>query len=1296
MTDVTEDAAKATTAAPDVTEGAGQQAQAQKRVCPPPVEKPACLAALPGAARGCGLDEPVVRDGAPCVGGEVPGGQRAARVQGAPAASSEAPDAGATVVGGGVLAEKHGTRAQEGPAAGSVVAGETCDAAEVFPAAGVAETSAPAAEAPAPTPAATAAGSSAAACAQRRSRSGLAALWDALRGRRVAGAPVETPAPDQPACSTEAPATSSAPSVSDAAPAPEPPAPAGPFVTPLPRLAGQPEDVAYALAMDGVPLPPGAGAYVVELPSSAVAPGELPATLPADPDIVAYVDAFGRVFSAGSVQAVPPARVPDVQFVRYGRAGLANVGCVEVLGGKDKAKTTRLAEYTCESGLVRVVGSRVDLGPEASKPLPLLAACAVAFLALWLFPRNAGVELDGLSVKGSLAHLRTNDLFAAIDGLLSDARRQEGHPLLVPPGVTLYMADCLRAAGLEGLRAEALAPTRDDELQSLLGEVPFLTPEMFSAEGERPADVSAATEKDPDDLDGADIPEDLAAAIAEALAELDVVGGDGEGGGADDASALHGVAVVLPDADDTSNTPAAGLPSSSDVPAALQGLPFLAGGMFGGGAALPPGVSVTHVSVPAGGDIMASIRAALEAQGITGLTFLGAGGNGPAAPSLRLVRTSSYANLFYVAFDRRQVSARGARALLEAESLLNRFAMAVEELDRVGAVQTAPWDEAARLDAWIVDRIAALADPYLDDAVRGVERADTGSVGLDVRLTFARGCEKLRLPFRLEYAFRYDDAARELVVDVECPSAALMPRLAPGRRARTYAEREQLATRYALHLTGVLAAVAFWAQGAVGRATINCWHGCGAAQGVDELVELGGGLVRGRSLHEPACVSSASFDRAAFARSLAMPELRAAFSDDPLAFLDPFDHVVELDGGEAAHLARVAPLVSLDEPRLHVQGKDMRPELDARPLTARGSQLLGGARTISDLGIYETAARTEWADGIVGALREGGRDAGLAYVKDLHDRTENLLVREACLKVSDGIEAGRYTEGSRKEIAAALSDIYGLEAGLRHAYRLLQSDPAATRSYLEAMLATAQERAWFADTPTRRYRYFDSYASRALYALRCPEAGDGRELRLASDEYYLCHYRLATLLADSLDHAEDAIAHARACVEMGPSVAAGYLRLARCYFCVFDYVSEIDVLKRLLQVAWNPTDVGMALYWLAYAFCLTDRPEAGMACYQKCVEYDHDLAEPALTEAANFLRKRGEGPRVLPDREVRRLLAREGVDLAAVERNVRFLVESAGALVDAGSFALARSLVGAAQESLRDDAVPPVLESLEE
>ncbi len=990
----------------------------------------------------------------------------------------------------------------------------------------------------------------------------------------------------------------------------------------LPRLAGQADEVVYSLAFDGLALPPGGLAYIIETPteaaSGAIVVSDVVTT--SSSVIVAYIDAYGRVFSTGSIQTMPPARMPEIQFMRYENAPTTTEapasgsevsadaalsepaetdaetsrnGCIEV--AVSKTKTSRLAEYIeAPPQTFAIIGARVNFGIEASG-LSLAVACAVVFLSLWLFPRNEGISLVSVNVKDVLGHLRSPDLFETIDTFIDDALQSESHPLLIPPGLITYTAYALHSAGLQHL-------------------------------------------------------------------------------------------------------------SASDVAAAVMRGPAMLGN-FGPG------------------NLFSALRSALESSGIQGLMVLGgdegAGSSLSPDPVIRLIRTVSYANTFYVLFDPAQVTPEGAQKLLEAESILNRFLFMIEELDRIGAVQTATWGQVMELDAWLIDRIGELAFAYLDNTVTRDDAPTTGSDELDLRMMFARGCERLRLPYRLEYGFRFDDKTGELVVDVECPAAAIMPHLiwvsgdpagaageAPSLaedtdiaptgawRQRTPAECEAMASRYAMHLSVVIAAVAFWAGKEITQATVNCWHGHDNAGSSNETDVYAAPLTRETQAQDPLYIATTCFDRATFTESLASSSQREAFEADPFAFIGAFQHTYSLDANGS--LGEVKPLHSLDDPLLHPAESHLKPELDTRPLTEHGMEILR-VRRICDLGIYENAQRGDAADEVVMALKLEGKEAALDALHDVHDRTENRLMRQACLRVEDGIASGIYTEESDKALHEALTDIYGLQSGLRSAYRMLQTDIASASQAVEDLLISADEQRWFSDSSTRRYRYFDSYAARVIYELRCPEANDGRELHLCSDEYYLCHYRMAALLSDSLGHAEDAIAHAQRCVELAPSVASSYLRLARCYFCAFDYMSEIDTLKAMLRVAWSPTDIGMALYWLGYAYCLTDKSDIGMACYQRCTDYDQNLTDIAVSEAADFLHKRtAETSYIYSKHEIETLLGGEAIDLSQADRNTAYLQQASGAVLDAGSFGLARNLLGAAEAMLHDDAIPPVLDSLAE
>ena len=678
----------------------------------------------------------------------------------------------------------------------------------------------------------------------------------------------------------------------------------------------------------------------------------------------------------------------------------------------------------------------------------------------------------------------------------------------------------------------------------------------------------------------------------------------------------------------------------------------------------------------------------------------------PATPEVRLVRTTDYADMFYVAFHANQVSDEGALTLLEVEAILNRFLLSHELVEGAGALAAATPQDCSEVDLWVVENILSAGEELRAQLVAGdvPARAD-----MDVRMALARACESLRLPYRLEYRFRYVAGEGRLVMDVGCPSARLMPRERADASGawvpQGASERQGEEARYAFHLAILMGMAAFSAGTRVSEATVNVLRS-GWSEPGDET-----------------CVLSVTFARAAFTDALRAADIsaRAAsagaeaaserlgtpahpqdapagtpwYAADPFAFVKMFPHAFGL--GPTWELTAVRPLASTDDEACLPEACMTSPEEDERPLGPAARGLLGCER-VCDVSIYEDAPRRPLAREILDALAESDVSAQLAAVRDVHDRTENLLVRAACLKISDGIAAGTITAQTPGAVKALLSDVYGLQSGLKAAVRQLAKDPLGAVGSIESLIAQADGAAWFADSPTRAYRYFDCYASRAIYAYRCAE-GDlaGRELRLAADEYYLAHHRLATLLSSSIERGEAAIDHARRCVELGPSVAASYLRLARCYFSLFDYRSEVETLKRMLHVAWNPADVGMALYWMGYAYWMLGEKAVGTACYQRSLAFDPSLAESVAAELSEFMRKDGLRPdAMLPDAEMDALFEEAGVPIKDVFANVAFLVRCSEAVLDAGSYRLAQNLLGSAAALMHDDAMAPVLESLGE
>ena len=1250
-------------------------------------------------------------------------------------------------------------------------------------------------------------------------------------------------------------------------------------LTMIEDLPGTPKGRRFACATGDMPLPPGGLAYVVEVEVSEGAPdgqggphatGPLGADTPSDAGvpvapgregaatsdvrdaaaaptdavdasgsdgsnapadaptadaishlrIVGYIDRFSRAFSVDGPLSMPPAQRPDLQLLRYADQD-GTLGCVELLGEDPDDEPWRVAEFRAtDDGHLVFTDSRVELGAagEGCSPLALSHAVSLAFLAFCYLPRLRGESLSALSVGDVLDRLGSEGLFDAIDHIVATVERAEASSFVTPPGIVLYLVRMLHAAGAVGVTAAGLAARVEG--------VPDATGLSWATTG-----------------------------------------------------------TVAP-------------------------------------APLLPGLFVAM--------------------------------QGPTEPQVHLVRTTEYANMFYVAFNRAQVSDGGACLLLEIEGILNRFLLIVQRLDDAGVLMTATQAQCAEVDRWVIedilapglaalratgllagaveaghlaelgegtlvpdatgavseadrapaadvgaaeknaaegrdgaaavvaevhdgervaassvgvtgacsmpddgDTIPALARSEVDAAERAAgtpatdgeaapvapsDEADASTAGsahpariedgaaasdapgdlldlgpdafptfapevvvpapergdLDVRLAFARACESLQLPFRLEYRFRYDAVEGALSVDIGCPDPSVMPRELWDRssdawRALSDEERAGSVTRYVFHLAALVACAAFACDGRVSRVVINAWgteeqpangapqpagqppeiedapepseaedapeppeppEAAGAPelsdtlepsapsgeiaseleafrtyvehalQSLFDLVDTDGTSSDGACEEDTtgeACLLSASFERAPFLATLAAcdparrdvsddspvdaesedpaaeaplatPPTRSSVEENPADLVRRTAHAYRLD--EHGALLPVRALVRLDafSPASAHAHDDI--ETDARPLGARASRLLRAQR-VRDLGIYEDAPRRTLADQVRSAFASDDLSKTLAAIRGMHDRTENTLVRAACLRVSEGIVSGALTKDSTDEFKEIFSDIYGLKAGLRSASRLAQrGDQQAAARALASLIDHADEQGWFADSPTRVYRYFDCYASRVLYATHCARSLDGdRELRLCADEYFLAHHRLATLLSDSIEYGEQSIEHARRCVELAPSVAASYLRLARCYFCAFDYESEINVLNRMLTIAWNPTDVAMALYWLGYAYWMTDRPRLGLACYQRCVAYDRNLAEPCSSEVADFARREGARPQPLDDDEVRELMRQGGVPLGQVRLNAEALVRAAGFAADAGSYRLAQNLLGSASVILRDDALAPVLES---
>ena len=313
--------------------------------------------------------------------------------------------------------------------------------------------------------------------------------------------------------------------------------------------------------------------------------------------------------------------------------------------------------------------------------------------------------------------------------------------------------------------------------------------------------------------------------------------------------------------------------------------------------------------------------------------------------NVTLVRLGS-TSLFWLRFDD-DVSPEQRATLLAVEAALNRLWFvewaagaadggtgmlhAFDERFCAQAAQGA-LREISRNAGAVAQRERA-DNPYR--TIRGAEGARGGI--WDVSTRFVDTCERLKLPFRLEYRFDTDLDAGVMAVRFTVPSANAFPASRMGERGwyDARAGRPACAAAYAIRLAGLMAQVAFASSVRVMAVDVTA-HEDGLA---------------GRPL------LSLGFDRTPFLME-ALPPLKDGrldnpmFDDDPLAVLNvlkPVRHAVRFAGDRG--LCEITPLP------VHASLAAKRQEVwrDRRPLPEPLRGLLR-ADTVAELDVMHDGA----------------------------------------------------------------------------------------------------------------------------------------------------------------------------------------------------------------------------------------------------------------------------------------------------------------------------------------------------
>lgn len=653
-------------------------------------------------------------------------------------------------------------------------------------------------------------------------------------------------------------------------------------------------------------------------------------------------------------------------------------------------------------------------------------------------------------------------------------------------------------------------------------------------------------------------------------------------------------------------------------------------------------------------------------------------GDARVTPDLRLIRTMGYAGTYYIDFSyssdgaivedgllRAHPGAADQRAaLIGAEGALNRFLLLADYLGEHGSGRLDE-DEGscAEFDRWLIDRICAQAgDPRTPEGVPG---------RWSKHLKFAESCEGLRLPYRIGYDFRTNEEGDALAVNVVMPPVASFPKSTWNRQTQAFdpssaADKNAAYARYAAHMCLLLASNAMHVSSGIDRVLVTCRKPEAAF----------------------APVMSAELRRKA---------MEEAFSqDEEHVFSDPFSLLDQAQArysfGQDFELEPVEALFGFDEGEFAIDGEPLVND-EHVPLSQKMRDELH-VSLASDLNIFEDRTRYAIAEEAVDAMGKGVPSA-IQAIKGIHDRSENLTVRRVCQGLLSDFAEGRLDAQSELEVREAFVDAYGFKAPMTRAYALSrENDDVGAAKVLDELQQSVESCGAFRDNSLTCYRYFDSYATRVLYERYCQDDRDGRKVLPLANEAYLVHDLYAQLLVGSIAGQNEALAHAKRCIELSPAYATSYLRAARAYFVLGDFESEAAMCIEALKRAWNPEDAGLAFYWLAFAYWKMDRFELAVACYRRCIALGSHMSDQAAEECAELVDNVKGLQRHTAAKE-HDIMLEAGIPVDALRENGDYLIELAEQAVDSGANALGTTLASTALRAIRDDALLPTIRSLQ-
>ena len=534
------------------------------------------------------------------------------------------------------------------------------------------------------------------------------------------------------------------------------------------------------------------------------------------------------------------------------------------------------------------------------------------------------------------------------------------------------------------------------------------------------------------------------------------------------------------------------------------------------------------------------------------------------------------------------------------------------------------------------------------------------------RLRFAEYCEHLALPFRTTFTF--DVNLREGAFDI----TAVVPR--PGCFAYLADDpetRNRAARVYALDMAGILAQGAFSAHAAIRHVQVRC-HEQGSDGMLFSLLLTRDGI---------------GDKRVSNALKLEIDELIQ--TGTLVATLDAEGWYLPLeDDGN-----RLAQLLECPE-------RWVAPELKSGDVTPALTRYLG-ARSFSDLGINENAARTAaWEKLSLDENATLGETVG--HLVALRNESADLTVAEAAMRLADALVNDTVDAHDSEAMRELFVNGTALDLACKKASQAFEEqnsfDMENALARLEAELEPLMECGLYLDDGQNRYRYFNSPAERLAFNLEEREAHpqETRPVCLVPDAYYNAHMQ-ALRLHDALDHSAAALEHAEELCRVAPSTPDSFLSKVRLLEDNTQILEASDILKQLIERPVSHNSMAIAFYRLAYMQWKLGRTDLAVACYERAMEVFPPITHQALPELLDLLEAENDSTpalkRLTPE-ETRRALLEGGLPLGDEAALLERLAQASQALTDAEVFSLAWQITGFYADARRDDVAIDVYRSL--